>query len=197
LQLGVSQAFPEFVEDILAEGLFRWQDWIFSLAYDDLLTRLEDIGGVDLIVRSYDKARSGGLVTDCLSIFDLRPAELGLDGEIRANERCDIVTSVKLFHQNRQQAPLSAGEHRVIEGLFGHLQGKPVAMSDRLKRRVAETFRASGNHRLLEPEVAQFLGLTPSARTEESETMEAIFSSHLGHQIESLTAALLEQESER
>ncbi len=100
LKHGLCQPFDHFVGSALSgHGVIRWKQWAFPLCYRDFLRRIEAIHPGEIRVRSYDAARNS-IVDDFFPMLDLQPALLGIDNELRMNERLPLPESFSLFCKN-------------------------------------------------------------------------------------------------
>jgi len=143
LSLGIVESFGEFVDDILDDGLFRWQEWVFQFSYVDLLARLREFRDVEVIVRSYDAPNGGSLIGDFLSILDLTAADLGIDEHLRINVRPDVPSALAQFYANRKGAPPDPVELECIASTFNRLKDRAIDISSDTRRRIAQRFGLS------------------------------------------------------
>lgn len=81
-------------------GKVSWGEWISDFDYCALLRRVCESANVDIVVRSYDQARTS-ICRDFLSIFNLRLRDLHVDDELLENQSLSIREYLVIFLQNR------------------------------------------------------------------------------------------------
>jgi hypothetical protein len=143
LHFGMDLTFDKVLGPTLDQGEFRWRDWIFNFDYSDLLRRIEENENVDVIVRSYDQAKTS-ICRDFLSIFNLTLKDFDIEGEVFANMSLPLEEYVMMFLRNTTGRQPLKDEERVVNNLFSQQTTKielsPDARLD-LFRRFRQTNR--------------------------------------------------------
>ena len=116
LHFGLDLPFDKVLGPTLNNGKFRWQEWIFNFDYCDLLRRVDANPNVNVIVRSYDRARTS-MCSDFLSLFNLSLRDLQLNDEIFENVSLSMRDYLLMFLQNRMGRKLLGNEEKAVIGL--------------------------------------------------------------------------------
>jgi hypothetical protein len=180
--------YRKYIDEILESGKFCWRSWIFPFDYDEFLTRLRSIDGVELVVRSYDALEKGALVSNFLSILGLHSNGPDIIERIWLNERCSTTETVAAFYRNCVRRPLLASEQVALASLF-RSAGSRVEMNDQSKLDLIEKFDDSNRRLFIAYGIPEFEYMRPKRiRTESSKgmSMEDIFSSGLRDAVEEM-----------
>ena len=194
LHYGFDRPFDDFLDEILARGQCAWRDWICAFCYRDFLQRLEAIEGVDIIVRSFEDARKRSLLADCLSNFELEPADLGIRAEVHANEQMKLHDAVGKFCQHRLGRLLTENEERIVASLAAALKETRIDLSAGSRLKISRRFKDSNEYLFDRYHIAKFermqLDQTDVTGRQERICMETVFSSSLHQFIESAAREL-------
>ncbi|HEX7516057.1 MAG TPA: hypothetical protein VF345_02090 [Chthoniobacterales bacterium] len=189
LYFGFDRPFDDFLDEILARGQCTWRDWICAFCYRDFLQSLEAIGGVDIIVRSFENAKKRSLIADCLSNFELEPADLGIRADIHANEQMDLHDAVGKFCQHRLGRLLTEDEKRIAASLASALREARIDLSTGSRLKISQRFKDSNEYLFDKYHIARFermqLDQAEVDGSHERICMETVFSSSLHQFIES------------
>lgn len=112
----------------------------FTLNYAQLTSKLDDIRGIELNVRSYDALDRTSVVGDFLRVIGW-PVGIPL-AEARVNTALALVESLKNFCRAQQQRELSEPEERVIELIAAGLPARPH-MDSGTRRAIVQHFDES------------------------------------------------------
>ena len=126
----------------MESGKFCWVTWIFQFNYDEFLSRLQSIDGVELAVRSYDAVKKGALLGDLLSILGPRVDNLAIVDEIRLNERSSTFAAIEAFYQTLVGRSLHPSEQAALAALY-RSESIHVGMSDQSKLNLIDKFDGS------------------------------------------------------
>jgi hypothetical protein len=189
LHYGFDRPFDDFLDEILARGQFTWRYWVCAFCYRDFLQRLEAIGDVDIIVRSFEDAKKRSLLADCLSNFELKPADLGIRAEVYANEQMDLHDAIEKFCQHRLGRLLTEDEKRITISLAAALREARIDLSVDSRSKISQRFKDSNEYLFNRYHIAKFermqLDQTDLNGRHERICMETVFSSSLHQFIES------------
>ena len=191
LYYGFDRPFDDFLDEILTRGLCTWRDWICAFCYRDFLQRLEGIGGVDIIVRSFEDAKKRSLLADCLSNFELKPADLGIRAEVHANQQMDLHDAVGKFCQHRLGRLLTEDEKQITVSLAAALTEARIDLSADSRSKISQRFKDSNEYLFDKYHIAKFermqLDQADLNGSHEPICMKKVFSSSL-HQFIANTA---------
>jgi len=194
LYAGVVAPFAEFVDELIAEGRFGWQEWTFPFDYRRLLQSLEALGGVDVVARSYDGLDGRSLFEDFFAILGLTPGDVGLGADHRAFPRPPLADLVRAFRRNRKAAPLDAIEEDLVTALWGDVPGTALDMSRRSRRRLAAAFEEANRWLYERWAIAPFPGMTalrePPDDGDGVLSLETVFSPASDDRLARLAAAI-------
>jgi hypothetical protein len=112
----------------------------FTLNYAKLTAKLDDLRGIEMVVRSYDALNQVSVLNDFLGVIGW-PADIPLT-DARVNAAPDLVESLKNFCRAQQQRELSEPEERVIELITSGLPARPH-MDSATRRAVVQHFDES------------------------------------------------------
>lgn len=155
--------FDDILELTLERAGFRWREWVFDFDYCDVLTRISEIADVNVMVRSYERARTS-VCGDFLSVFGLTLRDLRVDAEVFENVSLPLRDYLLMFLQNRLGRRLIGDEENAVDNLV--LPGdRRIELSPAAGLRVWRKFRDSNRtlflqHGIPEPEA----GRTSEAR---------------------------------
>ncbi len=141
LRHGFGDAFERYVENALAVGKIRIEDWEFYFDYARFLDLLLNLGDVDIVCRNYHSLLSGNAVLDIFSVINLRYDENKSNIE-RINHGDSLSRSLHFFYANRVRRALVPSEMAVIDFITSssHLE---VKASGFLRRRILNRFKQS------------------------------------------------------
>jgi len=140
------RAYLTFLE---SGGDLSWSDWPFLNAdYCVLLRRIRENANVDVIVRSYDHARTS-VCRDFLSILNLTPRDLHLDGEVRVNASRSLREYLLIFLQNRPGTKLLENEEAALNTLVSP-ETKQIRLSPALSVDLFHRFRSTNRNLFLQ-----------------------------------------------
>ena len=161
LHFGLSLNFDRILASTLDKGEFRWRQWIFNFDYCDLLSRIEETANVEVIVRSYDQARTG-MCRDFLSIFDLTLRDLHVDDEVFENVSLPLRDHVVMFWQNRTGRKLLEDEVKAVYRMFSsgtnRIELSPAVKLDLFRRFSDANQRLLIQHGIPEPKIEDASG---------------------------------------
>lgn len=113
-------------------GSKSWREWtFFNVDYCDLLRRILENANVDVIVRSYDQARTS-ICRDFLSIFNLTLRDLHVNDEVWENVSRSLREYLLIFLQNRMGRKLFEDEETAVNKLVSP-EAKKIALSPALR----------------------------------------------------------------
>lgn len=187
IPFGFDKPFGHFLNEVLEHGFFQWRNWICSFCYRDLLQHLEAIEGIDIIVRSFEEAKSS-LIGDCLSNFGLEPANVGIRENIHENKQVALNHALKMFYQNRIGRQLTDGENQIISSLVATLKDRPLELSPSSKLKIIRRFADSNQYVVRKYHIARFESMQPDKMDFEDNGegiwMETVFTAALAGFIE-------------
>jgi hypothetical protein len=186
---GLEAPFTEFLDKIVERGRFHWRDWIFCFDYDEFLSRLQTVEGVEVIARSYDSLQNGALITDFVSILGLSIDDLAVQNDLRLNARRPPLTAAQHFYRNSVRRKLRQAEHDAIASLVPG-SDRHADMSVPVKLRLSEAFEASNRRLFQRAGIAEFEAMRRDRILSDGDAelqMEEIFSPRL---IEALRGSL-------
>ncbi|MGH8557209.1 MAG: hypothetical protein ACRESZ_07045 [Methylococcales bacterium] len=140
LHFGFDSAFHGILSSILDKGELCWREWIFNFDYCNLLRRVDEIAGVDRIVRSYERSRTS-ICGDFLSIFNLTLRDLQIDDEVFENVSLPLRNYLLMYLQNGLGRRLLENEERVVYRLVPPGANK-LDLSPRVKMELLRRFSA-------------------------------------------------------
>ena len=145
------RAYLSFLE---CGGNLSWTEWpFFNADYCDLLRRVRENANVDVIVRSYDRARTS-ICRDFLSIFNLTLRDLHLDDEVLENVSRSLREYLLIFLQNRMGRKLLANEEQAVNTLVSP-QAKQIRLSPTLSVDLFHRFRGTNRNLFLEYDIPE------------------------------------------
>ena len=144
LHSGLDLTFDKVLGPTLVQGEFHWHEWIFNFDYCDLLRRIDENANVDVIVRSYDQARTA-VCRDFLSIFNLTLGDLDVEDEVFANMSGPLEGYVRAFLRNRTGRQLLEDESRVLDNLIPE-EANRIELSPRVRLDLSERFRETNRN---------------------------------------------------
>jgi hypothetical protein len=106
--------------------------------FDELVQMARAIEMADVNVRSYEEA-GGSICADFLSIVGLTLADVGLQEEIRLNQKGSLRQYLLVFAQNRARRELREDEQAAITALVPAEETR-IMLSPRERRRLSKTF---------------------------------------------------------
>ena len=112
---------------------------ILDADYCDFLRRARENANVELIVRSYDQARTS-ICGDFLSIFNLGLSDLHVDGEVWLNASLPLREYLLLFLRNRMGRELLENEKTAVNALVP-AEAKEIALSPAERVHLFQKFR--------------------------------------------------------
>jgi hypothetical protein len=159
-------------------GRFHWRDWVFHFDYDEFLSRLHRVEGVDVIVRSYDALESDALISDFVSILGLSIDDLSVQNELRLNGSRPALTAARQFYRNCVRRKLEQAEHDAVMTLVPPTW-RHASMSVPVKLRLSQAFEASNRRLFHRVGIAEFEAMRRERIVSEDQAgvrMEEIFS---------------------
>jgi len=144
LHSGLDLTFDKVLGPTLVQGEFHWHEWIFNFDYCDLLRRIEENANVDVILRSYDQARTA-VCRDFLSIFNLTLGDLDVEDEVFANMSGPLEGYVRVFLRNRTGRQLLEDESRVLNNLIPE-EANRIELSPCVRLDLSERFRETNRN---------------------------------------------------
>lgn len=113
---GLDLSFKNVLEPTLETGEFRWREWIFNFDYCDLLGRVGEHANVNVIVRSYEQARTS-MCRDFLSIFNLTLRDLHVEDEVFEHVSSPLREYLLVFLHNRMGRSPLENEEKAVNSL--------------------------------------------------------------------------------
>jgi hypothetical protein len=136
--------------------------------YCDLLRRARESGNAEVIVRSYDRARTS-ICSDFLSIFNLTLGDLQVGGEVWANASLPLREYLLLFLRNKMGRELLEKEEAAVNALVPP-EAKEIALSPAARVDLFQKYRhanrtLSVQYGILEPEMGDISQMEESPGT--------------------------------
>lgn len=150
-------------------GNLSWREWTFlNVDYCDLLRRFRESANVDIIVRSYDQARTS-ICRDFLSIFNLTLRDLHVEDEVWENVSRPLRDYLRIFLQNRMSRNLDENEETTINRLVSP-EAKKIRLSPALRVDLFHRFRDTNRNLFIqygipEPKMDNTPGVQDSPET--------------------------------
>ena len=146
LKHGYRETFDTFLSIIVRDRMVRLGELTrYSFCYRDFLALLP-ADQAELVVRYYDRTRPGSVTSDFLSVLGLKPEDLDIAEELRANLEGSIGDAFLSFYQNRRKRRLGADDARLIQVVQKALADKKVDLSLPSKQRLVAAFDASNQY---------------------------------------------------
>jgi hypothetical protein len=155
----------------------------FPLDYSKLISAIDNLKGVEAIVRSYDAVRNGRVVSDFLQVVGLPPSEFDIDAGVNLEQ--SLAESFGRYYQNRMGRPATGAEQDIINAIVPALSAAKLRMADSTRAVVTQRFRKSNE------EIATRFGLPdltsdPPPPVEPAFIIDHIFSAELPIAIKAL-----------
>ena len=136
LRAGCPVPFGPFISAMLERRIVQWGNRSAGrIDVVDALRQLARDKDIEIIAHSYDRSQNS-IVADFLSMLRLTPADLGIENEVRANQRPGIGEAFTLFYGNRAGRPPNASEAWLISCLADSLGDDEIHMTTHAKRQL-------------------------------------------------------------
>lgn len=181
LKFGLTESFETFAWTIASQGSYRWRDWIFPFAYDDLVRRMQALPNVEVVVRSFDAPAGGSLMADWLVVLGGHGAWQDVEAPPRLNGRIDTATATEWFHRNQLGRALEGSEQHLLARRSAVAASAQPAMSRSLRALFSERFRTSNEAVIARhPQVRAGLSERPQTRVDDGRSrMDVLFSAEM------------------
>jgi hypothetical protein len=181
LHFGLNLTFDCILRSTLDKGEFRWREWVFNFDYCDVLTRIGEIANVNVVVRSYERARTS-VCSDFLSIFNLTLRDLHVDEEVFENVSLPLRDYLQMFLLHRMGRRLLENEEKAVNGLVPP-GAKKIDLSPVVKLDLYRKFRDTNWNLFLqcgipEPKIENISG---AQNFPETPYIDQLFSENIEH----------------
>jgi hypothetical protein len=115
---GLGIDFSVFCDEVLATGRFAWRDWIFTFCNLQLIDRLAQFDGADIVVRSYDHIEKSA-IADFAQILGLGPDGIA-KSNLWANPSASTLSTFRHFFRTRYGRDLVWSEKAVVKKVLAN-----------------------------------------------------------------------------
>ena len=130
-------------------GKVSWREWTYlNVDYCDLLRRFRENANVEIIVRSYDQARTW-ICRDFLSILNLTLRDLQVEDEVWENVSRPLREYLLIFLQNRLGRRLLESEETAVNTLVP-AEARKIRLSPAVRVDLFHRFRDTNRNRFIQ-----------------------------------------------